>query len=113
MSIELVVVEDSTSTLVIEDGDETVELVIEEETTTLVISESDPGPPGPPGPPRAAQTYPVVAVSSWSHSHGLNYPPMVWLQQGTELVLVGAQYPDNDTVYITFPVPFTGTIVIG
>lgn len=101
MSIELVVVEDSTSTLMIEDGDDQVILDILEQTTTLTISEADPGPPGPPG-PGASITSTVIAGETLSghravtvHLDGMAYyasnddlgdaTRQVWLTLGAAL----------------------------
>lgn len=69
-----------------------------------------PGPPGPSGP--TPLSYPVSAVSSWFQAHNLGYYPMVHLNQAGTLALVGAEYPDLGHVLVTFPTPFTGTIIL-
>lgn len=73
------------------------------------------GPRGLQGPPGTAFaiSYVLTAVSSWSQPHDLPYYPAVRLidEFGNE-VETEVEYPDLHTVYIEFPTPFTGTVIL-
>lgn len=73
------------------------------------------GPPGPQGPPGtgAPEVYQLQAVSTWNHAHDFPYLPDVRLvDENNEVVEIGVEYPDAQTVYLTFPQPFTGTVYL-
>ena len=72
------------------------------------------GPTGPQGPPgRSGVEYSLVSVSSWSHAHDFPYYPSVHLVDNTgQIAYLGATYPDASTVNLSFPQPFTGTVVL-
>lgn len=70
--------------------------------------------PGPRGPAAAA---PLVFTGTWSsfstaHTYAYLPPVRVVAADGTE-VTADVEYPDATHVAITFPAPFTGTILIG
>lgn len=73
------------------------------------------GPVGPQGPAGTAFALPYILtnVSSWNQPHGFPYYPAVRLinDQGEE-VEIDIEYPDAHTVYIEFPLPFTGTVIL-
>jgi hypothetical protein len=73
------------------------------------------GPTGPQGAPGTAFaiSYVLTNVSSWSQPHTFPYYPAVRLinDQGEE-VEIEIEYPDAHTVYIEFPLPFTGTVIL-
>lgn len=85
---------------------------------TTLIAEGIEGPPGPAGPQGPAgisahELYDVFAIPSWSHAHAYPYPPDVRLVDVSgEEVETGVEYPDPVTVSISFPSPFTGTIIL-
>jgi hypothetical protein len=70
------------------------------------------GPQGPPG-TKFAEQYELTSVSSWNHAHDFDYYPVVRLvlPSGQE-VETDIEYPDAHTVYISFPTPFTGTVIL-
>lgn len=59
-----------------------------------------------------ALRYDLVAVSSISLEHAFANPPIVYVVQDGELAMIGADYPDATHVYLVFPKPFTGTVVL-
>lgn len=70
------------------------------------------GPPGPPG-TSFAVTYVLTSVSSWSQAHDFSYYPSVRLIESLgDEVETNIEYPDAHTVYIEFPMPFTGTVIL-
>jgi hypothetical protein len=83
-------------------------------TGAVVLTElSLTGPPGIAGPRATPEFYPVVGVSTWTHTHSFAYPPDVRvLDAAEESVLIAASYPAPDQVSLTFPAPFTGTILL-
>lgn len=75
------------------------------------------GPQGPTGPAGGAPspiTYTVTAVSSWVKAHAFPYPPSVRLIRGSDSVSVeiGVTYSDSAHVFLQFPTPFTGQVVL-
>lgn len=73
------------------------------------------GPQGIQGAPGSGHptTYALNSVSSWNQVHNLGYYPQVLLRDAEgESVEIGIEYPDVNTVYIEFPVPFTGTVTL-
>jgi hypothetical protein len=57
--------------------------------------------------------YTVNAISSFSRAHTFPYPPDVRLIDTSGYgVETAVEYPDSEHVYISFPTPFTGTIVL-
>lgn len=69
------------------------------------------GPAGPPG--DAPLAFPLVAASSWTKVHAYPYLPEVRLVDSSgEAVEIGVEYPASNTVSISFPVPFTGTVYL-
>jgi hypothetical protein len=60
---------------------------------------------------------PVTFTGTWtsfSTAHTFGYRPDVWLIDAAgEAVDIAVEYPDATHVAITFPVPFTGTILLG
>lgn len=74
------------------------------------------GPAGADGAP-GGRPDPVTFTGTWSSfytAHTFPYLPDVWLiNQAGDAVEVGTEYPDATHVSISFPVPFTGKIVIG
>lgn len=73
------------------------------------------GPQGPQGNPGigAATVYTVTAISSWTQTHSLPYPPQIRLIDGNgDEVEIAVHYPDNTSVSLSFPTPFTGRIVL-
>ena len=59
------------------------------------------------------EIYTLTAVSSWYHAHTFPYPPEVRLVDQTgEECEIGVEYADDTHVSITFPVPFTGTLIL-
>lgn len=71
------------------------------------------GPPGIPGGSFVPLVYALVAVSSWNQVHAFPYLPDVRLiDAAREAVDIAVEYPDATHVSITFPVPFTGTVVL-
>jgi hypothetical protein len=86
-------------------------------STKLDPAQGPPGPPGPSGPPGPAgdapTSYSLVGASSWSVTHGLGYFPEAYLVSSTgEAVDVAVEYPDVNSVAISFPQPFTGTVLL-
>lgn len=58
-------------------------------------------------------TYAVTAISTWNQVHTFPYPPSVRLiDPSGEWVDIGVEYPNPTTVHISFPTPFTGTIIL-
>lgn len=79
---------------------------------TVTVAEGLQGPQGPAG-AGVHQVYSLISVSSWSHSHPFLYAPEVRLIDASGLgVDIGVEYPDSSTVYIEFPTPFTGTVIL-
>jgi hypothetical protein len=124
MSETVTVVTDSeVQTVTLTTGVQTVTFTEETtgETVTLNVGVAGPrgdtGPTGPTGPPGTPAPLPVsyelVAVSSWSLAHSFPYSPIVMLlsASGTQ-VYVTVEYPDATHVAITFPDPFTGTVIL-
>lgn len=72
------------------------------------------GPQGPAGPPgNTPQSITLTAASDWNYTHDYPYMPEVRLiDPNGNWVGVGVQYPDAHTIYISFPVPFTGTVLL-
>lgn len=73
------------------------------------------GPPGPQGPPGTGfpSVFQVTDVGSWHQQHDFLYLPDVRLiDELGEDVEIGVEYPDANHVYIEFPTPFTGTIIL-
>lgn len=72
------------------------------------------GPRGPQGPPGGhPEVFELLAVSTWTYQHDFPYRPELRLVDvDNEAVEVGVEYPDAQTVSITFPVPFTGTVYL-
>lgn len=68
--------------------------------------------PAPSGGGEEALRYDLTAVSSISLEHNFAAPPMVYVVQDGGLALIGADYPDATHVYLQFPQPFTGTVVL-
>lgn len=65
--------------------------------------------------PRGIPTvqYPVTLVSSFHQAHIFPYPPNVSLvDQSGHSVNIGVSYPDSTHIFIEFPSPFTGTIIL-
>lgn len=61
----------------------------------------------------APLVYELVAASSWSTPHPFPYPPDVQLvERGVARVYMGATYPDGSHVYLLFPTPYTGKVVL-
>lgn len=73
------------------------------------------GPAGAQGPPGIGSPLTFTGTwSSFSAAHTFTYLPPVRLVDATgEEVEIGVEYPDPTHVAITFPTPFTGTIIIG
>jgi len=68
---------------------------------------------GPQGIAPAPQAYPLAAVSTWTHTHDYGYRPAVRVVDAAEqAVLIAASYPAPDQVSLTFPAPFTGTVLL-
>jgi hypothetical protein len=84
------------------------------EPITVTVVDGGTGPQGPPGASAPLPlAYSVVAVSLWSQAHSFGYLPEVRLIDPTgSAVAIGAQYPDANTVFLLFPTPFTGTIIL-
>jgi len=54
-----------------------------------------------------------VNASSAAYSHGFPYPPDVWvLDENNTRVWVTVQHPYPNQIYIEFPQPFTGRILL-
>ncbi len=72
------------------------------------------GPKGDPGVGGAgAVSYSVTAVSSWTQAHDFPYFPEVHLVDSLgEGVEIGVEYPDASHVFIEFPQPFTGKVIL-
>jgi hypothetical protein len=72
------------------------------------------GPIGPVGPTGAAvEEYSLVAVSSWTQTHGFTHKPAVMvLDNGTTSVNMQVEYPTSSSVHLQFPIPFTGQVVL-
>jgi len=69
------------------------------------------GPPGPSG--GEPDVYAVTSVSSWTHAHSRDYPPLVRLvDSSNHWVIADVTYPDSSHVSLSFPTPFTGTIYV-
>lgn len=70
---------------------------------------------GPQGPPGVGSPLTFTGTwSSFSTAHTFAYLPPVRLIDSTgEEVEIGVEYPDATHVAVTFPTPFTGTIVVG
>lgn len=90
--------------------------VISETTSTVVVNLGVAGPRGdvgPQGPVATPVAYDLVEVSMWTNTHTFPYNP--WVQvlsaTGTQMY-VSAEYPDATHVAITFPDPFTGTVIL-
>lgn len=67
--------------------------------------------PGAGGGPAVRQ---VTAVGDFTFHHNLAYPPPVRFVDPTGLdVQAGIEYPTAGEVHVSFPTPFTGTILIG
>ena len=92
-------------------------------TAPTVVVVRSPGPQGPRGVAGVAgvagasapppQSHDLLAVSSWSLAHTFGYPPEVMLlDEAGSVVETGVDYPDADTVSITFPTPFTGRVLL-
>lgn len=62
--------------------------------------------------PQGALSYPLTAASDWFHVHAFGYPPQVGLVQDGQAVDIAVEYPDASSVYLTFPSPFTGTVIL-
>lgn len=62
--------------------------------------------------PQGALSYPLTAASDWFHVHAFGYPPQVRLVQDGQAVDIAVEYPDASSVYLTFPSPFTGTVIL-
>jgi hypothetical protein len=78
--------------------------------TTIVQPQ---GPPGLPGGAPNPIVYELAAVSSWSQVHAFGYPPAVRFVDDTGTsVLCSVDYPDATHIHISFPQPFTGTVVL-
>lgn len=57
--------------------------------------------------------YHLTAVSSWNQVHVYSYLPEVRLIDETGVgVEIAVEYPDAAHVYIEFPLPFTGTVIL-
>lgn len=77
-----------------------------------IVFIAPPGPPGPAGGAPSPVEYVVTAVSSFAHVHAFPYSPDVQLVSGSERVYADATYPDSTHVHISFPTPFTGTVIL-
>jgi hypothetical protein len=73
------------------------------------------GPQGPVGPPGTggAEQYVLSSVSSWSKEHDYSYLPDVrFYKSDGSRIMFGYDCPDSSHVYVEFPTPFTGTVVL-
>lgn len=78
----------------------------------VTVAEGLQGPQGPAG-AGIHQVYTLTNASSWTHTHPFSYQPEVRLIDASGLgVDIGVEYPDSSTVYIEFPTPFTGTVIL-
>jgi hypothetical protein len=58
-------------------------------------------------------TYHVTAISSFSRAHEYPYEPEVRvITAGNVGAITAVEYPDSSHVYLEFPTPFTGTIIL-
>jgi hypothetical protein len=72
------------------------------------------GPAGTGGGSGSTPTVYSGTFSTFSASHSFTYPPPVRLIDSTgEDISIGIEYPDATHVAISFPVPFTGKIIVG
>lgn len=86
------------------------------EVTPVIVLPVE-GPQGKPGEVVGGRPVPVVYEGTWTSAllaHSFPYPPEVWLI-GNNGISYAAGYTHNDAthIYIEFPVPFSGKIVIG
>lgn len=79
---------------------------------TVTLAQGLQGPQGPPG-SATVLTYQLAGVASWSQGHTFPYPPEVQLVDAVgERVYLTAQYPSPSSVYLLFPTPFTGKVIL-
>ena len=87
-------------------------------TRVVLVQLGTPGPPGPRGVPgpsggRNPITLELTDVSSWTFTHDFPYLPDVRLiAQNDEEVSIGVKYPAEDVIFIEFPAPFTGRVIL-
>lgn len=68
--------------------------------------------PGTSGGGEEALRFDLRNVSSISLEHAFANPPIAYVVDNGQLALIGASYPDASHVYLQFPHPFTGTVVL-
>lgn len=62
---------------------------------------------------RAPVTYVLTSVSSWNQVHNFPYRPEARLiDAANNSVEINIEYPDDTHVYIEFPQPFSGTVIL-
>ena len=86
-------------------------VVLQEETVEIIIGET--GPQGPAGTADYAQLgYTHIqnsASTSWSITHGLGFTPNITVVDSGGTVVEGSyNYPDSNTVVLTFVGAFSG-----
>lgn len=75
------------------------------------------GPQGPQGLPGQDGSVPtvfeLVSVSSWTQAHDYSYLPEVRVLDADGFqVGLGVAYPNAHTVFLSFPAPFTGKVLL-
>lgn len=99
-------------------GEPTVVNAISTSTEAVSVAELGiVGPQGPPGAPGigggAPLVFSLVDVSSWAQQHTLGYLPEVRVVDAEgNIVGMSVAYPTPDTVYLVFPTPFTGEVLL-
>lgn len=90
--------------------------VVQGQSPTVVVVGNPTGPTGVVLPGTASLqpvTYNLAGVTSFSHSHLFPYLPSVKLVDSSGVTVgVTVEYPDASHVYIVFPQPFTGQVVL-
>lgn len=99
-------------------GQPTTVNTVSTSTETIQVTELGiVGPQGPAGEPgtggQGPIAYQLVQVSSWAQAHTLGYLPEVRvIDEGGNVVGMSVSYPSPTTVYLLFPTPFTGEVLL-